>query len=171
MSRILAAILIIIFVIGLTITGCEAEAPETSNKAPDFELLNLNGQPISLSSLQDKPVLLNFWATWCSPCRAEMPYIQEIHEEWSGKGLVVLVINIGENSSRVREFMESFSFSFPVLLDEDTRVSEEYNVRAIPTTFFIDKNGIIQTTKIGAFQSKVQIEKCLGQITHQVNPE
>jgi len=94
-----------------------------------------------------------------------MPYIQEIYEEWSGKGLVVLAINIGENPSKVGEFMESFFLSFPVLLDEDSKVSNEYNVRAIPTTFFIDKNGIIQVTKIGSFQSTAEIEKYLSQIT------
>lgn len=165
MSRILAAILVTILVLGLIITGCEAEAPETSNKAPDFELPGLDGKPASLSDFRGKPVLLNFWATWCPPCRAEMPYIQEIYEEWSGKGLVVLAINIGENPSKVGEFMESFFLSFPVLLDEDSKVSNEYNVRAIPTTFFIDKNGIIQVTKIGSFQSTAEIEKYLSQIT------
>ena len=165
MSRILTAILVAILVIGLAITGCEAEAPETSNKAPDFELPDLDGKPVSLSDFRGKPVFLNFWATWCPPCRAEMPYIQEIYKEWSGKELVVLAINIGENPSKVGEFMESFSLSFLVLLDEDSKVSNEYNVPPIPTTFFIDKNGIIQVTKIGSFQSKAEIEKYLSQIT------
>ena len=100
-----------------------------------------------------------------------MPLIQEIYEdkEWSDKGLVILAINIidelrGESPSRAKEFMESYGFSFPVLLDANQDVALKYNIRAIPTTFFIDKDGIIQDIKIGAFSSKTEIEKRLVKI-------
>ncbi len=140
------------------------QGPEVGKLAPDFKLQNLDGQSISLSDLQGKPVLLNFWATWCPPCRAEMPYIQQIYEEWSDKGLEVLAIDIGESSSKVKEFLQSQGLSIPVLLDTEKNVAQEYNITGIPTTFFIDKDGIIQEKVIGAFPSKGAIEKNLSKI-------
>ena len=163
----LKVIVLILLVSGLLINGCSGgtnQGAVIGKQAPDFQLNNLDGQSTSLSSLQGKPVLINFWATWCSPCRIEMPYIQQIYDEWSDKGLVILAINIGESSSEVSEFMKSYNLSFPVLLDTKGDVAEKYNIRGIPTTFFIDKDGIIQEKKIGAFQNKTQIEERLSKI-------
>ena len=158
MKRILTVILLLTLSSVLLIVGCSPQAPEIGKKAPDFELQNLDEQPVSLSDLQGQPVLLNFWATWCGPCNYEMPFIQEIYDEWSDKGLVVLSIDIGETPSRVRDFIQSGNFSFPVLLDINQKVALEYNIRGIPTTFLIDKDGIIRGTKVGAFSSKEEIE-------------
>jgi peroxiredoxin len=132
--------------------------------APDFQLPNLEGQPISLSDFRGKPVLLNFWATWCGPCVFEMPFIQSIFEESSDTGLVILAVNIGEAPPTVRDFIQSGNFSFPVLLDTSQDVALEYNVRGIPTTFLIDKNGIIQVIKVGAFSSMLEIKRSLSKI-------
>ena len=140
------------------------QGTRVGNLAPDFELPNLNGQSVSLSDFRGKPVLVNFWASWCGPCRFEMPFIQEIYEGWSDKGLVVLAIDMGESPSTVKDFIQSHNFSFPVLLDTNQDVALQYNIRAIPATFFIDKDGIIQGTKVGAFSSKAEIEKSLGKI-------
>lgn len=172
MNRILTAVLLLILTTGLLITGCPspskpeslAPAPRVGKLAPDFQLPNLEGQSISLSNFRGKPVFVNFWATWCPSCVSEMPYIQEIYEEWSHKGLVVLAINIGESSSQVEKFMQSHNLSFPVLLDIKRDVARRYNIRGIPTTFFIDKDGIIQAMKIGVFQDKEEIERSLGKI-------
>jgi len=152
---------------GLVMAGCSpssAQGVEVGNLAPDFQLQNLDGQTVSLGNLQGKPVLINFWATWCPSCVSEMPYIQEIYEEWSDKGLVVLAINIGESSSKVEEFMQSHNLSFTVLLDTKQNVAQKYNFQYIPTTFFIDKDGIIQEKVIGPFQNKTQIENRLSKI-------
>jgi len=132
--------------------------------APDFQLPNLDGQAVSLGNLRGEPVLINFWATWCPPCRSEMPYIQEIYEEWADKGLVILAVNIGESSSTVEDFMQSQNLSFTVLLDTKSDVAQKYNITGIPTTFFMDKDGIIQDRLVGAFQSKAQIEGRLSKI-------
>ena len=165
----LKAILSLVIVSGLLITGCSGEAgqaPVIGKPAPEFELKNLDGQSVSLSDLKGQPVLINFWATWCTPCQDEMPHLQQIHDEWSDKGLVVLAINIGESHSEIEEFMQSQGLSLPVLLDTGGSVTEKYNVLGIgiPTTFFLDKDGIIQEKIIGAFQNKAQIEKRLNQI-------
>jgi len=167
MNKMLKAILVMILTSGLLITGCTvgSEPIATVGKpAPNFELQNLEGQLISLSSLKGKPVLVNFWAIWCSPCVSEMPYIQEIYEEWSGKGLIVLAINMGESSPEIEQFLQSHNLSLPVLLDTKEVVARRYNIRGIPTTFFIDKDGIIQVKVIGAFPSKEAIESRLNEI-------
>jgi peroxiredoxin len=136
----------------------------TGNLAPDFQLQSLDGQSVSLSGLQGKPVLLNFWATRCPPCRNEMPYLQAIYNEWSDRELILLAINIGEGPSKVEEFMQSQNLSLPVLLDTNQDVALEYNIRYIPTTFSIDKKGIIRAMKVGGFSSKEEIEGVLTKI-------
>ncbi len=178
MNKVPKAILSVILTLVLLLAGCSAgsepldgESPtvpvkgtQVGNLAPDFQLQSLDGQTVSLGNLQNKPVLINFWATWCSPCVFEMPYIQEIYEEWADKGLVVLAINLGEGSSKVEEFTQSHNLSFTVLLDTKRDVAQKYNIQYIPTTFFIDKDGIIQDKLIGAFQNKTQIENRLSKI-------
>jgi len=163
----LKVILVIILALGLIITGCSTgtnQDPWIGKPAPDFQFQNLEGQLTSLSDLQGKPVLINFWAVRCPPCRMEMPYLQQVYDGWSGKGLVFLAINNGESPSQIGEFMQSQGFSFPVLLDTRVNIAQEYNIQYIPTTFFIDKNGIIQDMKVGAFSSKEEIEKSLNKI-------
>jgi len=167
MNRMRKVILLIILTLGLLITGCSAESsqqPVVGKVAPDFKLQSLNAQSISLSSLRGKPVLINFWAIWCAPCRDEMPYIQQVYDEWHTKKLVVLAINIGGIPSQVEEFMQIQGLSLPVLLDQGGSVAQKYNVFSIPTTFFIDKNGIIYDKIIGAFQNRAQIEQRLSKI-------
>ena len=173
MNKVLRVILPVILTLVLLFAGCSAGSErlvaQVGEPAPDFELQNLDGETVSLSELQGKPVLINFWATWCDYCVDEIPYIQEIYEERSNKGLEVLAINTGESSSKVRGFLESHGFSFPMLLDADLLVALRYDVVRynklyIPTTFFIDKDGIIQDRVIGAFQNKTQIENRLSKI-------
>ena len=178
MTKMPKVILPVILTLVLLVTSCSAgpeppdgksptasvEGTQVGNLAPDFQLQNLDGQAVSLGNLRNKPVLINFWATWCPPCRSEMPYIQEIYEEWSGKGLVVLTINMGEKPPQVEEFLESQNLSLPVLLDTGKNVAQKYNVQFIPTTFFIDEDGVIQEKIIGAFPNKAAIEKSLSKI-------
>ena len=163
---ILAVILALVLAWGLVTTGCsgQAQGPEIGKLAPDFELSNLDGQVVSLSDFRGKPVLLNFWATWCGPCRFEMPFIQKMYEELSGEGLVILAVNLQENPARVKKFVENLGFTFPVLLATNQEVSLAYNIRYIPTTFFVDKNGIIQDIKMGAFANEVEIASRLNKI-------
>ncbi len=171
MTRKLVTISVMILALALVTTGCQSKGTQVGNTAPDFELKNLDGETVILSELRGSPVMLNFWATWCGPCRAEMPYIQEVFEdeEWQDQGLIILAINLtysrsSETPATVKDFMQSNNFSFPVLLDTNRDVTLEYDVTAIPTTFFIDKDGIIQDKIVGAFQNKTQIENRLSKI-------
>ncbi len=168
MNKVSRIIVPIILALVLLITGCsagsESSVPQAGKPAPDFQLQNLDGQAISLSDFRGKPVLVNFWATWCPACRDEMPYLQQIYEEWSGKGLVLLAVNIGENPAQVKRFLQTYNLSLPVLLDTEKSVTQKYHITGIPTSFFIDKDGIIRVKIIGAFPNKEAIEKYLTQI-------
>jgi len=140
------------------------EGTKVGNLAPDFQLQNLDGKPASLSELRGKPVILNFWATWCGPCVNEMPYLQQVCEEWSAKGVMLLAINIDASSSEASQFLQAHELSLSVLLGAKADVAARYNIRYIPTTFFIDKDGIIQAVKVGAFPNKEAIEADLNRI-------
>ena len=142
-----------------------AEGNQIGNLAFDFRLQNLNGQSVSLRGLRGKPVVLNFWATWCGPCRGEMPFLQQIYETWSEKGLVVLEIDLRESATLVQKFMTDNKLSLPTLLDTSGKVGQMYGITAIPTTFFIDKDGIIQQVVRGSFPNKASIESQLSKIT------
>jgi peroxiredoxin/outer membrane lipoprotein-sorting protein len=128
----------------------KSNAPDLSGKkAEDFTLDDLDGKPVKLSSLRGKVVLLDFWATWCGPCRIEMPNIQKLHREFKSRGLVVLGINYGEDAERVRPFLEKNGYDFRILLDRVKSVGERYQVGGIPALFIIDKTGTIRAHFVG----------------------
>ena len=116
--------------------------PQTAS--PDFTLSDLKGEKVSLASLKGKAVVLNFWATWCAPCVAEMPEIEQAQRRFAGKGLVVLAINDNEEPEKVRRFMEEHGYTFRVLLDRDDHVGQQYSVAGWPSMFFIDREGYIR---------------------------
>ena len=169
MQRIMKlALLIPVVVVGLAMGACSEEpgpgptaspAPE-AGMAADFQLMGLDGQTVTLSGLRGSPVLLNFWATWCGPCRAEMPYLQQVYadERWTAAGLKILAVNAGESVNGVEKFLEDNGLTFPVLLDSDQSVAIDYDIRGIPTTYFIDKDGIIKSVKVGSFRNKAEID-------------
>jgi peroxiredoxin len=126
------------------------EAPMVGFLAPDFTLPAIDGTSVTLSGLRGRPVILNFWATWCPPCRAEMPELEAFWQLYRTDQLVLLGIDQGEDSAVVDQFARSVvDISFPLLLDERTDVGALYGVRALPTTVFIDVDGRIQAITVG----------------------
>jgi peroxiredoxin/outer membrane lipoprotein-sorting protein len=126
------------------------ETPDlTGRPAEDFTLNDLAGKPVRLSSLRGKVVLLDFWATWCGPCRLEMPNIEKLHRQFKNRGLVVLGVNQGEEPAPVRSFLKKNGYDFRVLLDGQQQVAERYQVSGIPTLFIIDQAGTIRTHFVG----------------------
>lgn len=119
-------------------------------KAIDFKLKDLNGKELSLSDLKGKKVFLNFWATWCPPCKAEMPEIEKLYQETKNSDLVIVAVEIGEPLSTVKPFIDQNNYNFKVLLDSDQSVAAKYGISAIPTSFFIDKEGNIVSKNTGA---------------------
>lgn len=124
-------------------------AARVNFQAPDFELTTLDGKSIALSEQRGKIVLINFWATWCPPCRAEMQDINAVAQAHRDQ-LIVLAINNAEDEARVRQFVAEFQLTFPILLDNDGMVAEKYNVLALPTSFFVDRDGIVRAATMGA---------------------
>jgi thiol-disulfide isomerase/thioredoxin len=126
------------------------EGLRVGNTAPDFTLGSNRASRVSLSNLRGKIVILNFWASWCPPCRYEVPTLQAIHNEYGPQGVVVLAVNEGEKLSNVERFAYDNGISFAVWLDEDGWAGNIYRVRSIPTTYFIDEEGIIRAIQIGS---------------------
>jgi peroxiredoxin len=152
---------------GATTARAPADATpgwQVGNLAPGFSLVDINGQSVRLSDFRGKPVLINFWATWCPPCRQEMPYLQQVYDQWSAKGLVLLAINIEESPAKVKTFFAENNLSLPVLFDFTGSVTDSYGVIPIPTTFFIDGDGVIRQRVVGAFPNRQAIEKELKKI-------
>lgn len=124
-----------------------SNTPRLGFIAPDFELLDLSGKPVRLSDLRGSPVMINFWATWCNPCRIEMPLIQAAAQE--NPDMVVLAVNADESILTVESFVEKMGLTFPILLDPGSKVEIMYKVQGLPTSFFVDKDGIIKGIQIG----------------------
>ncbi|WP_042456727.1 peroxiredoxin family protein [Neobacillus dielmonensis] len=118
------------------------------NKAPDFELKTLTGETVKLSNLKGKKVMINFWATWCPPCKAEMPDMEKFHQE-VGDDITILAINIDPQYD-VQAFVDEYKLTFPVLLDSDDTVNTKYKILSIPTSYFVDSKGVIQNKFSGA---------------------
>jgi peroxiredoxin len=163
LKKIIAAVVLITL---LTVAIVQAmdkktEAPETSSqatgnkeglavgaKAPDFQLKTLTGENVKLSDLKGKKVMLNFWATWCPPCKAEMPEMEQFSKQASDD-IVILAVNIDPQLD-VKGFVNENKITFPILLDAEDKVNEAYQVISIPTTYFIDTNGVIQNKFTGS---------------------
>ncbi|HEY8890892.1 MAG TPA: TlpA disulfide reductase family protein [Clostridium sp.] len=118
-------------------------------KAIDFKLKDLDGKELSLSDLKGKNVFLNFWATWCPPCKAEMSEIERLYQETKNSDLVIVAVEIGEPLSTVKSFIDSKKYNFKILLDSDQSVASKYNIASIPTSYFIDVDGNIISKNIG----------------------
>ncbi len=134
-------------------------APEIGRLAPNFTLTDLGGNQVTLSDFRGKTVFVNFWATWCPPCRAEMPEIEAVYQEYKDKGVVVIGVDILEPEDVVRQFVEQGGYSWIFILDATGAVSDDYRIAAIPTSFFIDREGIIQAVNIGAMTKRAMENK------------
>ncbi|MDC3424346.1 TlpA family protein disulfide reductase [Aquibacillus sp. 3ASR75-11] len=129
------------------------------NIAPDFQLQTLEGETEKLSDYRGERVMVNFWATWCPPCRAEMPDMVKFHQD---KDVVILAVNLTQTEpgmQEVKEFVKEFELAFPVLLDKEIEVATKYEIRPIPTSYMIDSNGIIQYKALGALNYEMMVEE------------
>jgi peroxiredoxin len=137
--------------------------PTPGSLAPDFTLTNVDGASVSLSQFQGKTVLVNFWATWCGPCRNEMPAIQSRFEQFKDDELIVLAVDFDESQQAVAEFRDEFALTFELLLDPGAEVQKLYRNRSYPASFFIDTQGVIQVQHIGVM-TESQLDSYLEQL-------
>ena len=126
-------------------------APQKGFLAPEFKLETPNGQSIALTDARGKAVLVNIWATWCPPCRAEMPTIEKLYQEYQDQGLVVLGVNstIQDEPPQIVPFINQYNITFPILLDVNGEASNLYELRSLPTSFFIGRDGVIKEVVVG----------------------
>ena len=125
------------------------QPPNQRLESMDFELQDLSGSTRSLSDYRGKVVFLNFWATWCGPCRFEMPSMEKLYRCFKDQGLEIVAVNLQEDRSSVQGFVDEYDLSFPVLLDSTGRVGATYGARSIPTTYIMGRDGLVLAGTIG----------------------
>ena len=116
----------------------------SASMAPSFSLPSRSGDTVSLAQLKGKVVMLNFWASWCGPCRQEMPLLEQMHKRYSALGFTLVGVNVDANSKDAEEWLSKTPVSFPVLFDRESKVSKLYDVNAMPSTVFIDRQGNVR---------------------------
>ena len=141
----------ILVVICLIFGSAHAESlrPWSGGATPPLELADPDGSTHRLADYRGKTVLVNFWATWCGPCRAEMPSMERLRREMQGRPFVILAVNVGEGPRIAREFADGLALGFPILLDRETRVSRAWRARVLPASFLVGPDGAIRYSVLG----------------------
>jgi len=163
MKRIVALILPLLLLPAFLLSGCgsfAAPLPDLNGTepVPDITLPTPDGNMISLSDYQGEVLFLNFWGTYCPPCVAELPDLQEVYEELQGEDFVIIGLNVEEKPEKVRAFAEEHGLTFPIIISPDATVNSLYQLKHMPTTWFIDRNGILRG-KIEGQMSKSMVLK------------
>lgn len=149
----------------LAVEGAKVAAEEGA-LAPDFLLEQLEGADVRLSDFRGKAVVLNFWATWCGPCRKEMPQFVRAYDAYANEGLEIVAVNLQEGKSISQGFVDDYGVDFTVLVDRDAEVGDRYRVDGLPTTFFIDRNGVVRSLYLGPFideQNGTDVADAIGE--------
>jgi len=139
------------------------EAPAVGYRAPRFTLTGLDGKAVSLEGYRGHPVWINLWATWCPPCRAEMPEMKQLYARYQSQGLVILGVDVAEGRDTVNNFIAQNGYNWTFVLDSDSRVGQLYNASGIPTHAFVDATGVVRAYQIGGL-SVSTMESNLTQI-------
>lgn len=150
-------------------TGGKIPAPQAGFLAPDFTLETLSRETVTLSSLRGKVVLLNLWASWCPPCRAEMPAMQRVWEEYRSQGVVVLAVNstVQDTLADAQRFVSDYGLTFPIALDRSGEVTRLYRVSSLPTSFFIGADGVIREVVIGGPMAEALLRSRIEQLLQE----
>ena len=136
----------------------EQALPQEGYLAPALEGGTLSGSPISLDDVRDKVVLINFWATWCPPCRLEMPAMQALYARYQDQGFEILAVNLQEQDAQMSAFVDEMGLTFPVIVDQAGDLSSTYRVTSLPTTFVVDREGIIRDRIVGGPLTEALLE-------------
>lgn len=163
-SILIAFVGIVLYVLYTNFLNTNDGIINAGDQAPDFQLKTLEGETVNLSDYRGQGVFLNFWATYCPPCKEEMPYMQSQYEVFKDKGVTILAVDVGEPKLTVEKFVKRYELTFPILLDYRQEVVNAYGVGAIPVSFLIDENGKV-VDRITAGLTESQIYKYMEKIT------
>lgn len=143
--------------------------PKEGFTAPDFTLDLLDGGQLTLSELRGHPVVLNLWASWCLPCRSEMPAIEKVYQSNKEAGLIVIGLNLTsqDSESDIRAFAQELALTFPIALDRDGSVRDRFQLLGLPTTYFIDQSGIIRSVVVGGPMSEATIQSNVEELLQE----
>jgi peroxiredoxin len=169
-NTVLVMIVVFAAMVGLSAIdgwGMGSRVPTVGMEAEDFRLTDLDGHEQSLSQYRGKIVLLNFWATWCKPCTTEMPSMQASFDKLRDKGFIVLAINELEDDAKVREHIKTYGHTFPVLMDRDNKVANQFGVFGLPVSVFIDQQGRVQEYIKGGLLTEQMIHDVVARIQKQ----
>jgi cytochrome c biogenesis protein CcmG/thiol:disulfide interchange protein DsbE len=151
-------------------TGGKIPAPQTGFLAPDFTAQTIEGGTITLSNLRGKVILVNIWASWCPPCRAEMPAIEHTYQAYKNQGFTMLAINstVQDTAANAQAFVSENQLTFPILMDKTGEITRLYRVQSLPTSFFIGRDGIIREVVVGGPMAQAllssRVEKLLKEL-------
>lgn len=181
----IAAILIILFIVDMTVLKDDGmlnkfsqgdkyekaknldELPiglNAGERAPDFTVNDLEGNPISLSDFRGKKILLNFWASWCGPCRIEMPHMERIYQEYEKDDIAIVGVNMlttEKSIENVTSFIEDYGLTFPIPLDETGELHVKFEIMAYPTSYFIDSDGVIRSKTVGTMDEEHMLNELM----------
>jgi peroxiredoxin len=149
------------------IPGVDLSQVEEGKHAPDFKLTTLKGEPVKLSDYKGKKVILNFWATWCPPCKAEMPQMQNFYEREKDNGINILAVNLTKmenGKAAIKKFANDYHLTFKIALDEEGTIGLQYQASTIPTSYIIDSNGVITKKIVGPMD-----EGMMEKLTKNIN--
>jgi peroxiredoxin len=166
-NNLLAAFALLVTLAGLPALDAwsmGSRVPAVGMQAEDFSLTDLEGKSQSLSQYRGKIVLVNFWATWCKPCTTEMPAMQTMYDKLRDKGFVVLAVNELEDDAKVREHIKQYGHTFPVLMDRDNKVANQFGVFGLPVSVFIDQEGRVQEYIKGGLLTEDKISQTVQRI-------
>jgi len=144
---------IALVIVAIVVTSTQPGQTASLEKAANFTLTDLAGNTVSLHDFIGKPVYINFFATWCPPCRTEMPDIEKMYQKYKSKGLVVLAVDLKEDKATVQNFVTQNGLSFTVLLDQNTITYKDYNTASIPVSVFVNKDGNIVAKRVGGLSA------------------
>lgn len=167
--RLWVAVTVLLFLVGLALTQAPLLArltrgsplspvPRIGSRMLNFALPTATGDSIATTQFAGQVLVINFWATWCQPCRAEMPTLQSIYDKYRERGLALLGVNYGEGSDTVVSYVREIGVSFPIVLDRDMTVGQLYRVQGLPTTIFVDRQGTVRDMVLGGPMSAAYIE-------------
>ncbi|GIP15181.1 thiol-disulfide oxidoreductase ResA [Paenibacillus montaniterrae] len=162
----LLALLLGGYAIVQSFTSNDSGLVKEGQQVPEFRLANLQGEPVALEDYVGKPVVINFWGTFCEPCIREMPSFERQHEQWKDQGVEILAINLSEDTLTVSNYVKKLGVTYTILRDVNRKTEKRYGIRSYPTTFFVNRDGTLSSVFVGEMKES-QIEERISKIVQQ----